>query len=453
MSHPGTRLYDPAIYDRDRPAGSWWEASAGEGVRDSGPVTGDRRVEVAVIGGGYAGLSTAWHLAREHGIGCVVLEAGRIGWGASGRNGGFVGLGGTKRGYGEIAASHGSDAARALFAAQKAAIDFVLETIREHALDVPLSGPGELLVAHRPARMAELATKREVIRSLFGEDWPLLDRAGLRERGYASPEAYGALYVPHGTGLHPLRYLRGLARLALAAGVTVHGNSPVLAWERDGARHRLRTPGGTISAERVVVATNGYTPEPLDRRFDGTTLPALSHILVTRPLSAAERDAQGYTTDIPVADSRHLLFYIRLLPEGRLMFGGRGGTDASLAGQAAQARWMERRLSEVFPAWRGVAIEHRWNGLVCLTGDLVAHVGRLPDDPSIAFLLGWHGNGVAMTGYAGRLLAAEIAGARLNSQPLPAFMRTPPPRFRWPAARVLGLRAAYAWYRAKDAWL
>lgn len=452
VSHPGTQLYHPAIYDRDRPAGSWWEASAGEEVADSGPVAGDHRVEVAVIGGGYAGLSTARHLAGAHGIEAVVLEAGRIGWGASGRNGGFVGLGGTKRGYGEIAAEHGRDAARELFAAQKAAIDFVLDTIRSHELDVPLSGPGELLVAHKPSRMAALGAKRDLIRSLFGEDWPVLDRAALRARGYASPEAHGALYVPHGTGLHPLRYVRGLARLALAAGVAVHGRSPVLAWERDGRRHRLRTPGGTIAAERVVLATNGYTPEPLAQQFAGATLPALSNILVTRPLTADERTAQGYTTDIPVADSRNLLFYIRLLPDGRLLFGGRGGTDASPSGKEAQARWMARRLGEVFPAWRGVAIEYRWNGLVCLTRDLVAHVGRLPDDPSIGFLLGWHGNGVSMAGYAGRLLAAELAGARPNTPPLPAFMRTPPPRFPWPAARVTALRAAYLWYRAQDNW-
>ena len=122
------------------------------------------------------------------------------------------------------------------------------------------------------------------------------------------------------------------------------------------------TPRGTVTAERVLFATNGYTPEGLDPALHGRLLPALSSILVTRPLTDAEQAAQGWTRPALIADSRNLLFYIRLLRDGRLLFGARGGTDASPAAFAAAQAWMERRLGEKFPAWRGVEIDFAWWG-------------------------------------------------------------------------------------------
>ena len=165
---------------------------------------------------------------------------------------------------------------------------------------------------------------------LFGERWPLWRKAEVEERLLRSPEAQGCLVVPHYFGLNPLRYVRGLAAAAVRRGAAVHAGTPVTAWQRTGDRH-LTTPGGTVTAERVLVATNGYTPEGLDPALlRGRVLPALSSIVVTRPLTLAEQAAQGWTRPALVADlARNLLFYIRLLQDGRLLFGARGGVDAS----------------------------------------------------------------------------------------------------------------------------
>ena len=450
MAQIGSRIYDDALYDTDRPVASLWEDTAGTAPADDGPLDADASTEVAVIGGGIAGLSLVWHLTQRHGIAATALDAGKIGWGASGRNGGFVSLGYTKRSQAELSNSYGSDDARLVFQAQKAACAYVIDTVESTDLDVELAGRGEYIVAHKPDRMKELAARSEAMRNLFGEVWPVLSIGGLAAAGYQSPEAHGGIHVPHGTGLHPLKYTYGLLSLARRYGGRVHPYSVVTRWERSRGGHILHTSsGGMLSARRVVVATNGFTTEGLDQRFDDVTLPALSNILVTRPLSEEERREQGYTTTIPVADSRNLLFYIRLLSDGRLLFGGRGGTNGTDASGRRYWNYMQRRLGEVFPAWKDVSITHRWRGLVCLTADLVGRVGLFPDDPSTGYLFGCHGSGVAMSGYAAKFLAAELAGTRFN-EPFPMCFRQPPKRFVLPSLRVPALAAAYAWYRFKD---
>ena len=192
------------------------------------------------------------------------------------------------------------------------------------------------------------------MRATFGLRTHLWSREELAERAYAGPEAHGALMVPVGYGLNPLKYARGLARAALRHGARIHGLSRVLAWDKADGEHRLSAAGGTLRARRVVLATNGFTPEHLQPAFRGVTLPILSNVITTRPLSAAEQAAQGWQGLTPVFDSRRLLFYFRMLPDGRFMFGARGGMSADPATVPAKRRWMEARLGRMFPAWAGV---------------------------------------------------------------------------------------------------
>ncbi len=449
---PRGQLYHPSIHDHRAPVSSYWEATAPPLGVAAAPLDGERRCEVAIVGGGYTGLSAALHLAREHGIDCAVLEAGPIGWGASGRNGGFCVLGSGKRSLGELARRYGAEEARRFHQLQRAAIALVEDLARDEGIDLEATGRGELLVAHRPARLAALRRQADETEAITGERWPLLSRAELQERHVRMEEAAGALAVPHGFGLHPLRFVRGLAAAAARHDAILHSGTDVVELRREGDGYRLRTARGSLRARRVLIATNGFYREGLTRRLDGCLLPALSSIVVTRPLSAAERAAQGWRAPLLLADTRTLLFYIRLLRDGRLLFGARGGTDAAPAAFARRIAWMRRRLAGRFPAWAGVEVDHAWWGLVCLAYDRVPHLGPLDEGRALWFAGAYHGGGVAMATALGRVAAARLAGAR-DPFPLPGFMDGAPPRFPLPSLRLLGLRAGYIAAQIGDACL
>jgi glycine/D-amino acid oxidase-like deaminating enzyme len=178
-------------------------------------------------------------------------------------------------------------------------------------------------------------------------------------------------------------------------------------------------------------------------------LPALSSIVVTRPLSEAERAAHRWTEPCLLADTRTLLFYIRLLRDGRLLFGSRGGTDASPPAFAERKAWMAERLNEKFPRWAGVRLDYAWWGFVALAADRLPHLAPLADDPGVWWAGLYHGGGVAMGTWFGRAAAARLAGGR-EDPPLPDFVTTPPPRFPLAALRVWMLRAAYLRYGRSD---
>lgn len=443
-------LFHPAIYDRDIPVESYWQASAPPLGRETPPLAGEASCEVAVIGAGYTGLTAALMLAEQHGAGVTVLEAGTPGWGASGRNGGFCCLGGAKLGYTEMARRYGLEETRRFFAVQMEAIDLVRQTCAERGIDADITGGGEIILAHRPARRQEMEEECGELRRLLGFEAQVLDNDALAERGLAADGFHGGLELPLGVGLHPLKYLRGLARAAIDAGVTVHGGSPVTQISREGGSYVLATPEGRLTARKVIIATNGYSEDDRLPQVAGRLLPALSSIIVTRPLSPEERKAQGWTSTVMCADSRRLLHYFRLLPDGRFLWGGRGGISGSPAAAKASENRLRRAFERHFPAWRHVETEFFWRGLVCLSKPLVPFVGRLEEEGLYASLA-YHGNGVSFTAWAGRAVAAQVAGVQ-GAEALPAVLRDPLPRFPLPFLRKVYLTGAYAAYGLQDAY-
>jgi glycine/D-amino acid oxidase-like deaminating enzyme len=443
-----SRLYHRNLYDRDLPVGSYWEASAPPLGRETPPLDGSATCEVAVIGAGYTGLTAGLTLVEQHGTGVTVLEAGTPGWGASGRNGGFCCLGGAKLGYDVMAARYGVEEMRRFYATQLEAIELVKETCRARNIDADITGGGEILLAHRPGRSAVLRDDRKEMYELVGMNCTFLDNDALAERGLAAANFHGGLELPIGVGLHPLKYLRGLARAAIDAGVTVHGRSPVLKIEREAGRFVLVTPQGRLTADKVIIATNGYSEDDRLPQLAGKLMPAQSSIIVTRPLSEAERAAQGWTSTVTCADTRRLLHYFRLLPDGRFLWGGRGGVSGSPAAAKRAQRHLRQSFEYHFPAWRHVETEFFWRGLVCLTKPLVPFVGRLEE--GLYASVAYHGNGVSFTAWAGRALAGQVAGVQ-GSEALPAVVRNPLPRFPFPALRKLYLAGAYAVYGTQDA--
>ncbi len=424
---------------------SLWRDTAGPAPA-FGRLDGDIEAEAAIIGGGYAGLSTALHLARDHGVQAVVLEARRIGWGASGRNGGFCVPGGAKLGLGEMARLHGRDDARRYVDLTLAAVGRVADLLHDEGIEAEPQPGGEMVLAHSPRALRGLEEEAEEIAALHGHRRETLTPGALRERGLHSPASFGGVLEPVGFGLHPLRYARGLATAAERRGARVLEDAEVMAWTRTGARHRLQTASGAVTAPMVIVATGGYPPEALAPALRGRVLPVLSNIIATRPLTPAEREAQGWTSTQPVCDSRSLLHYFRLLPGGRFLFGGRGGLGDTPASRAQFQAGLERDFRAMFPAWRDVEITHFWRGLVDTAMDRVPHCAALED--GVLTGCAFHGSGVSMATEIGARLAALAAGRA--SPALPRFMQAPPPRFPLPGLRPLYLAGAIAAYGLKD---
>ena len=445
-----SELYHPSIYRAENHVESYWAESAGPEVEGAAPLSGDQRCEVAVIGGGYTGMSAALHLARDYGVDVRILEAGAPGWGASGRNGGFVGPDSSKLGLEGLIDQFGVEGTRAYYRNGLEAIELVRALGRDEGIDYDAQGEGELGVAHLPSRMDGMADWAKTWSSMIGVPVEVWSRGELAERGYHAPQAFGAYYTHCGFALHPMKYARGLARACIARGVGFHGHSEVLRWERTGGKHRLVTAGGSVTADKVIVATNGFTRDRLHPGIAGTLLPALSNIIVTRPMSEDELAAHGWKTECPIWDTRNLLFYFRMLKGNRFLLGARAATRNTPEATETYRRWLIEQFQAMWPQWRHVDITHFWRGFVCLSAARVPHVGELPDDPGVWHAFAYHGGGVAWATFSGRAVARMIAGNEPAENWLSPVVRTPPRKFPLPWLRLWYLRSAYLWYAMKD---
>jgi glycine/D-amino acid oxidase-like deaminating enzyme len=438
----------PHAFHFNRAVDSYWEASADPLTIETPPLTGEHFCEVAVIGAGYSGLSAALELA-ENGVDVRVLEAGHVGWGASGRNGGFACIGSHKLGYGTMIRRYGLDATRSYYDAMRQSVDLVRENIERYGIDAWTSGDGEVTLAHLPGRVQDLRDEQAFLRETFGEETEFLPKAELDARGLGGPGFHAGLKSPIGFGIHPLNYVRGLARAASDSGTRIHARSELVRWEQAGGLHHLHTRDGVLKARQVVIATNGYTSEQISPYHAGRLMPALSSIIVTRALSEDERKAQGWTSPLMAFDSRKLLHYFRLLPNGRFLFGGRGGTDASDQGGAAYRAVLASAFHELFPAWREVEITHYWRGFVCLAYDLVPYIGALDETKTVWTAIAYHGNGVAMGSWSGRAVARMMTKKTAREELSPVLTRRLS-RFPFPAFRPMYLKGAYLWYGWQD---
>lgn len=441
-----TRLYDPVVYDRTLPIGSYWETTIAP--QRFFPFEQDQTCEVAIIGGGITGLSAALHLARD-GVEVCLLEAGVPGWGASGRNGGFCCVGATRLSNAALIRQFGLPETQRYFQTQRQAVELVQQLATQEQLAIDIQGEGCIQVAHHRSRWRELQAEFEFLTSVAGYDCALWSAAELGDRGLHH-QAFGALWVGVGFGLNPSKYTRGLAEAATRHGARLYAHSAVQAWEKVAGWHLLHTVGGTLKARSVIVATNGYTEDQLHPDLGDRLLPVLSNIITTRPLTPAELAAQGWHCETPVWDTRHLLFYYRLLKDGRFLLGSRGGTTGTLPERDRQRRQMIDRFGQMFPAWKDIEVTHFWSGLVALSANLTPHIGHFSADPTVSYGLAYHGNGVATGTWSGQTLA-HLLTHKTTIDSLCPIVTQPLRRFPLPALRLWYLRSSYLAYQIQDA--
>jgi glycine/D-amino acid oxidase-like deaminating enzyme len=220
-------------------------------------------------------------------------------------------------------------------------------------------------------------------------------------------------------------------------------------WDRDGPRHRLVTAGGTVTAQRVVLAANGFASDGLHPRLDGRAIPVISNIGVTRVLTADEKSSIAWLSDQVAADTRNLLSYFRLLPEGRFLLGMRGDIHGTAGGGARMRAAVVARIARQFPTLAGVELTHFWRGPVCVTASLTPSVGLLPDDPTIGHAFAWHGSGINGAQVGGRLLAEVLAGKPQSHIPAPC--RGLAPRLPFPGLRPWYVGTMQGLFAVKDA--
>ena len=335
-------------------APTYWAATAGSPPADDGPVASDLDVDVAIIGGGYTGLSTALFLAREHGIKAVVLEANRVSWGCSSRNGGQGQNASGRLSRSQWIARWGKPTALKMHEEIGAGFQTFKELIAS-GIDCDHQPGGHLLIAHRPRMMAGLAAEAKVWREVFGYQSELLDAAELRRRYVNDAEAAGALHEPDGIGVHPLKLAYGYLRLAREAGARIHPASPVTGWETRNGVHHLHTPGGVVRARAVGIATGAYTAPGLHESLSGRVMPILSNSLVTCVLTTAELQACNFLTTQVLTDTRTLRFYYRRLPDNRVQIGSRSAITGRDAPNPRHLDLLVAGLHRKFPALTDIA--------------------------------------------------------------------------------------------------
>lgn len=438
-------IYPDFAYSDVPRAGCWWDETTTAVARPS--LEGSHVCDVAVIGGGFTGISAALHLA-EAGTSVTVLENRYVGWGASGRNGGFCCLGGGMLDNAALERAFGRAGRDAWRQSEVAAIHLVEDLLARFDIDVDRHSDGETQFAHRPRDFDAMRGDVDFYRESYGLDARLTPKGDLAAEGM-NAGFEGAITVPIGFGLNPRKYINGLAAAAERAGAQIFEQTGVTGIERTGDMFVLETPQGEVRAARVIVATNGYSSEDLPEWFAGRYMPTQSSVIVTRPMTQSELGAQGWTSGQASYDTRHLLHYFRLMPDNRMLFGVRGGLMATPGSEARAIRRARSDFDAMFPAWRDVETPNAWSGMVCIARNRMPFVGQVPDMPGLFASLCYHGNGVAMASYSGALLAdlvRDVSPARVY----PVAMQRPLAKFELGRWRRAVMPAAYAGFALKD---
>lgn len=429
------------MLDPNQLPNSYWAATAKPGP-DLPVLSKDTNVEVVIIGAGFTGLSAA---AEFLGLGrsCVVLEVAEPGWGASGRTGGFC-VPRYKKGFAALAKKYGSNAVRRMHALVHEAIDTVEQTVEEFDIDCGFKRSGNITAAHGPSAIASLKEDLAWLRTEAKDNVPQILSRDETEAAIGNSRYVGSFLDPRGAAIHPLNYTRGLAKAVSSRGVPVYIRSPAIRLVETTDGVVVETKGGCVTARYAVIATNGYseflqTPHAFDRRV----VPVASSAIVTAPLptAVAEKILAGGQV---VADTKHILNYYRKLPDGRMLFGGRG--DITGRSESVECyRTLENEFRECHPAAKDVGIEYRWSGMVAVTLDNFPHLGWA--SPRVCYAMGYGGRGVALSNLLGRMLSKMVVGQPIDAALMQTLSLKPIPFHRW---RVPAMRIVAAWYRFQD---
>jgi glycine/D-amino acid oxidase-like deaminating enzyme len=385
---------------------NYWLTTIAASATDAARPLPDR-VDVAVIGAGFTGLSAARTLAKR-GVSVALLEAETIGWGASSRNGGMV-LTGLKLGVNKLMSMYGRELTQRMYAASLETIDCVEKIVQEENIACGFSRSGHLEVACKQKHFDDYARQAEVIAREFNHQLKVVQKNELSAE-IGSNIYHGGMVDEVSAGLNPAQYVAGLAHAAMKAGVEIFEHTRVQQVERESrqgqAEWQIKTSRGQLWAREVFVGTSGYTGNATPK-LQKKIIPIGSFIITTEILP--EKLAQELSPrNRMIYDSKNYLYYYRLTPDRRMLFGGRAAffpeTDQTIR-QSAEI--LRRGMIEVYPQLRDAKIDYVWGGTLDFAFDIMPHAGQLD---GVYYALGYAGHGVAMATYQGQKMAEQIAG-------------------------------------------
>ena len=424
-------LYHSDIYKFNTPVKSYWEETSNEKLNLE-KLTKNINCEIVVVGGGYTGLLCAINLIENYNLDVILIEAGKIGWGASSRNGGFCSFPPIKTSFKKLQKIYGKEETKRFFRNAVEGSNYTKDIISNYNIDCDVTGESNFIVAHHPNKFKQIKEQAEVYKSEFGIETEIYSKEEFNKFGHGGNEQFGALSYKPGFAINPLKFVNGITKYALSKKLKIFEHTLVDKINKNNGYYTLKSKEGSVKAKKVVVATNGFYQEGLVPQLNSRILPVISNIIVTRKLTDKEIDLHNFKTFSPIVNTKNLLYYYRKLPDNRILFGTRGdyiGSDQS--------------------NWASISIDYNWRGLIAMSQKLTPSIGKIENE-EIYYGFGYHGVGVSSAPWTGNQLSKLVFSSNSKNLNISKVYKGLPKKFIFPKLRIFYFRLAVLFYNIKD---
>ena len=441
-------LYHSDIYKFNTPVKSYWEETSNEKLNLE-KLTKNINCEIVVVGGGYTGLLCAINLIENYNLDVILIEAGKIGWGASSRNGGFCSFPPIKTSFKKLQKIYGKEETKRFFRNAVEGSNYTKDIISNYNIDCDVTGESNFIVAHHPKKFKQIKEQAEVYKSEFGIETEIYSKEEFNKFGHGGNEQFGALSYKPGFAINPLKFVNGITKYALSKKLKIFEHTLVDKINKNNGYYTLKSKEGSVKAKKVVVATNGFYQEGLVPQLNSRILPVISNIIVTRKLTDKEIDLHNFKTFSPIVNTKNLLYYYRKLPDNRILFGTRGDYIGSDQSNLDRAKIMEKFFKNIFPDWASISIDYNWRGLIAMSQKLTPSIGKIENE-EIYYGFGYHGVGVSSAPWTGYQLSKLVFSSNSKNLNISKVYKGLPKKFIFPKLRIFYFRLAVLLYNIKD---
>jgi glycine/D-amino acid oxidase-like deaminating enzyme len=441
-------LYHSDIYKFNTPVKSYWEETSNEKLNLE-KLTKNINCEIVVVGGGYTGLLCAINLIENYNLDVILIEAGKIGWGASSRNGGFCSFPPIKTSFKKLQKIYGKEETKKFFRNAVEGSNYTKDIISNYNIDCDVTGESNFIVAHHPNKFKQIKEQAEVYKSEFGIETEIYSKEEFNKFGHGGNEQFGALSYKPGFAINPLKFVNGITKYALSKKLKIFEHTLVDKINKNNGYYTLKSKEGSVKAKKVVVATNGFYQEGLVPQLNSRILPVISNIIVTRKLTDKEIDLHNFKTFSPIVNTKNLLYYYRKLPDNRILFGTRGDFIGSDQSNLDRAKIMEKFFKNIFPDWASISIDYNWRGLIAMSQKLTPSIGKIENE-EIYYGFGYHGVGVSSAPWTGYQLSKLVFSSNSKNLNISKIYKGLPKKFIFPKLRIFYFRLAVLFYNIKD---